>query len=290
MIENLGVLVDGLDHPECVAWDEKGRVFAGGEAGQLYVIDLETREFEIVANTKGWILGIALDSSSNAYLCDPKNKCVYKAGKNGHLSKLSDGTLELPMTTPNFPVFDKLGNLYVSDSGNWDSNNGRIYKISPKGITTLWSSAAPNFTNGLAIDIEGRYLYVAESTLPGITKIPINIDGSAGDPELVIAIPNTVPDGLAFNRDGVLFIGCYRPDRIYSFDPIAGLEIVLDDFQGTRISAPTNIAFGGDDLMTLFIASLARWHIGTLKLNTPGQRLNFPKEIETVHSSGKSIE
>ena len=290
MIENLDVLVEGLDHPECVAWDESGKVFAGGEAGQLYRIDVETKLVEVVADTRGWILGIALDSLSNAYLCDPKNACVFKVDSHGKLNKLSDGTFDSPMKTPNYPVFDKHGNLYVSDSGSWDSVDGRIYKISPSGKTTLWSKDAPHFTNGLALDAEGNNLYVAESTLPGITKIPINSDGTAGKPELVVSMPNTVPDGLAFNRDGVLLIGCYRPDRIYSFESVGGLKIIADDFQGTTIAAPTNLAFGGANLDTLFIASLARWHIGTLPMKVPGQRLNFPMEIEISNGLVKSIE
>ena len=32
----------GLDHPECVAIAPDGRVWAGGEAGQIYVIDPRT--------------------------------------------------------------------------------------------------------------------------------------------------------------------------------------------------------------------------------------------------------
>ena len=37
----VSVLVDGLDHPEGIAWGLDGYAYAGGEAGQLYRIDIE---------------------------------------------------------------------------------------------------------------------------------------------------------------------------------------------------------------------------------------------------------
>ena len=272
-------VAEGLDHPECVVWDPKGFLLAGGEAGQLYRIDLSDGSHRIIADTKGWILGIALDGDGNAYLCDPTNRCLFKATPEGELSKLSEGTTELPMTTPNYSVFDAQGNLYVSDSGDWLGATGRIYRISPKGETIIWSHDVPHFANGLALNSSETYLYVVESTLPGITRIPILSDGSAGEAELVVKMPLTVPDGIAFDEIGNLYIGCYRPDRIYKFDNTDGLTIIADDFQGTSIGAPTNVAFGGSDLRTLFIASLARWHIGAIDVDVPGQPLNRPAPI-----------
>ena len=37
--ERWEVFAGGLDHPECVAFDRKGNLWAGGEAGQIYRID-----------------------------------------------------------------------------------------------------------------------------------------------------------------------------------------------------------------------------------------------------------
>lgn len=56
MIETL---VDGLDHPEAVCWDPGAAVlWAGGEAGQLYRVDLESRQAEEVAPAPGFVLGL----------------------------------------------------------------------------------------------------------------------------------------------------------------------------------------------------------------------------------------
>ncbi len=272
-------IADGLDHPECVAFDPRGIVYAGGEAGQLYRIDLSTQDVAEVCTTKGWILGICLDGTGGIYLCDPSNQCVYVARDDGCLSVLSTGTAARPMSLPNYPVFAVDGSLLVSDSGTWEDASGRIYRIGVDGSTEVWTDAAPHFTNGLAIDAKGEFLYVAESTLPGVSRIRINADGSAGEREVVVMMPGTVPDGLAFDVEGGLYIACYRPDRVYRLAPSGDLDIVADDFQGTEVGAPTNVAFGGADMRTLFIASLARWHVGAIDVPIPGMPLNRPQGI-----------
>ena len=272
-------IAEGLDHPECVAWDPRGFVYAGGEAGQLYRIDTSNGTFEQVCDTRGWILGICLDGEGNAYLCDPKNRAVFVATSEGRLAKLSSGIDRWPMSLPNFPVFDSLGNLFVSDSGVWGEATGRIYRIDPLGRTELWSKDAVHFTNGLAFDRAGEFLYVVESTLPGISRIRIAADGSAGEREVVVEMPGTVPDGIAIDVEGTLYIACYRPDRIYTFSPTGELSVFADDYQGTEIGAPTNVAFGDPDLKTLYVASLARWHVGAISVAVPGLPLHRPNPI-----------
>lgn len=58
------ILVDGLDHPEGVCWDPGAAVvWAGGEAGQAYRIELEERRAEeldrlVCANLGRWHLAL----------------------------------------------------------------------------------------------------------------------------------------------------------------------------------------------------------------------------------------
>lgn len=272
----IGTVCEGLDHPECVAWGPDGYLYAGGEAGQIYRIDVASGIAEEIATTGGWVLGIALDAEANIYACDPKRRQVLKIGQDGGIDILMSHSTETPLLNPNYPVFDDAGVLYVSDSGVWPEGGGRIYTLAPSGAIQNWSDAAPHFTNGLAISPGGQYLYVAESTLPGITRIPILEDGSAGVLEIVRLLPGTVPDGLAFDVEGRLYIGCYRPDRIYSIEPDGTLLIVADDFQGTILAAPTNLAFGGPKRTTMYVASLGRWHVGSIELAVAGAPLFYP--------------
>ncbi len=272
-------LIEGLDHPECVAWDERGFVLAGGEAGQLYRIDVETGVVDQLCSTDGWILGICLDGHANAYLCDAKLGAIFKASQSGALTVLSRGTPERQLVTPNYPAFHASGELFVSDSGRWGKDDGYILRIGKSGEAEVWTDAVRHFPNGLAWDAAGEWLYVAESTLPGVSRVRILPDGRAGDVELVTQMPGTVPDGLAFADDGTLLIACYRPDAVFVLNPEGVLSTLVEDYQGTAVAAPTNVAFGGPLMNRVFIASLARWHIGFVDTEMHGLSLVRPEPI-----------
>jgi gluconolactonase len=270
------VVAQGLDHPECVTVDSSGRLYCGGEDGQLYLVNPDTGAVEEISKRGGLILGICVNGRGTIYACDATNSEVYARLPDGSTRTVSSGTSSRPMNIPNFPVLDDRGWLYVSDSGSWPEGGGCIFKISPEGQTSIWTTQSSSFTNGLALSPDGSYLYVAESLLPGVTRIPILPDGAAGVAELVCLMPGTVPDGLAFDAEGGLYVACYRPDRVYRIDLDGNLKIVADDFQGTDLAAPTNVVFGGKNRTTLYLASLARWHIAAMSVDIPGSPLNFP--------------
>lgn len=275
-LENFTPFAEGLDHPEGVVWGPEGYVYAGGEAGQIYRVDPGTGDWQEIANTGGFILGLCFDGSGNLYACDLNNSCVQKITPDGTVSVYSNGTPQRPMAVPNYPVFDRHGNLYVSDSGGHHAYNGCMYCIRPGGETLVISTELNQFPNGLAIDPAGEWLYVVLSNVPGVARARLNGDGSIGPAERFIDLPRTIPDGLAFDVEGRLYVSCYTPDRIYRVGPDGKAEVVVEDWESTRIATPTNIAFGGAGLSTLFIASLGRWHLTKGPMPVPGSRLNYP--------------
>ena len=73
------------------------------------------------------------------------------------------------------------GDLYVSDSQTAGEFTGRIFRIKPSGETVMFSDASRYFTNGMCVDRNGEWLYVVETWLPGVSRIRILDDGSAGE-------------------------------------------------------------------------------------------------------------
>ncbi len=274
---DVSVLVDGLDHVEGIAWGLDGYCYAGGEAGQIYRIDVERKEAVQIADTGGFILGLALDAHHNIYACDTGNRAVMKIAQGGDVTTYTTGAPDEPFNTPNYPAFDAEGNLYVCDSGDWRSDNGKIYRVRPGGATEVWNRSLCEFPNGLCVGPDGTSLFVAMSlNPPRVSEIEIASDGSAGDVRTVVEIPETVPDGVAFDTDGNLYVACYRPDRIYRYSSSGVLEILADDFEGTIIAAPTNIAFCGDERDVLLSANLGRWHITRYEAGARGISLHYP--------------
>lgn len=274
-ISTLSVLAPGLDHPEAVAWGPDGKVYAGGEAGQVYRVDLVSGEFETFGNSGGFVLGLAHDSAGNVYACDMGRKEVIRVTPAGEVTRYAGSTADQEMRVPNYPVFDAHGNLYVSDSGEWGKRDGFIWKIDPHGKSIVWDRQANGFTNGMCLSPDGRSLYVVESCPPLISRIPIYDDGTAGTREVVVELPRNVPDGVAFDSEGRLYISLYNPNIIYIYDK-GRLMTLYDDWEQLILIAPTNIAFGGSDMKTLLIANLCGWSLATAPVETPGLRVNYP--------------
>ena len=275
-IDQFAPFADGLDHPEGVACGPNGEIYAGGEAGQIYKVELDGR-WEQVASTGGFVLGLCLDGDGAIYACDSAHHTVMRIGPGGGVTTYASGTHERPMVTPNYPVFDAEGNLYVSDSGSWKGSDGALYRVRPGGATDLIAPGVTAFPNGLALAPDGGHLYVVLSNLPGVVRFPLGADGAVGSPETVVELPRHVPDGLAFDVEGNLYVACYTPDVIYRVSPSGRVELLAEDWESVVFATPTNIAFCGPERRTLVVASLSRWHLTKGEMPVAGQPLHYPK-------------
>jgi gluconolactonase len=264
-----------LDHPEGVTSGPDGRLYAGGEAGQIYRIEADGSVREI-ASTGGFIYGVTLDAGGNVYACDFGNASLVRISSAGAVTTYSTGTREHPMCVPNFSAFDGDGNLYVTDSGEWGDDDGVIYRVANDGTTAVWSDRAPRFPNGCCLDAEGRTLLVVESRGRAIVRIPIRDDGSAGEPQRVADLTGSQPDGIALARDGTMFVGCYRPDVIYRVSPNGAFEVFAEDPDGVILNQPTNVAFTGEGLDRLVVSSLGGWSLVAADAGVRGLALRYP--------------
>ncbi|MBK8021240.1 MAG: SMP-30/gluconolactonase/LRE family protein [Chloroflexi bacterium] len=272
----LQTVAGGLDHPEGIAYARDGHLYASGEGGQVYRISIENKTAQQFASTGGFGLGIAIDHQSNLYVCDMGVHAVVRVRPDGSTSTYATGTADNPLQVPNYPVFDERGNLYVSDSRGWGQKNGLIYRFTPSGEAQVWCTTASGYTNGMALSLDRSHLYVVESIPARISRVPIRADGSAGVVELVVELPKTVPDGIAFDERGNLYISCYSPDRIYRYTAAGLLEILFDDWSRISLNAPTNVAFAGQDLERMAISSLGGYSIAWAEVGARGSRLCYP--------------
>ena len=270
-IDEVSIFADGLDHPECVAIHPDGSVWAGGEAGQIYRISPDGQRIEEVTNTGGFVLGIAFSPKAEwLAICDLKQKCVWKYELlTGTLTRFFDGVEGFRFMTPNYPVFDSEENLYISDSGSFRQVNGRIFKFNKERHGSIWNPGPFSFSNGMALSPDGNKLYVVCTWLPGVEEIEVLPDGSAGDRKVLCYMPKTCPDGIAIDNEGNFFISCYAPNAIYRYSKDGQLEEFIHDWESHTICNPTNIAFGGKNKQTLYIANLGRWHISKIEMTAP---------------------
>lgn len=271
-VNDIQIFADGLDHAECVAVHPDGSVWAGGEAGQVYRISPDGKAIQEVANTGGFTLGIAFSPDCSwLAVCDLKQQCVWKLNLDNYsLEKFATGAEGINFSIPNYAVFDAKGNLYVSDSGGFRQVTGKIFRFTPNGEGCIWHNGPFNFTNGMCLSADERYLYVVCTWLPGVERIAIETDGSAGRREVVVHMPETCPDGIAFDVEGNLYITCYTPNAIYQLTPDGTLAQIVYDWEAHTLSNPTNIAFGGPSFKQLYTSNLGRWHLSRIDLPVAG--------------------
>lgn len=274
------VHIRGVDHPESIGIGPHGEAYCTGTGCQVYRIDLERNTAEIFARTEARCLGSAVDADGNLYVAHTAGD-VLKITPEGIVSIYATGPGGARFLCTNYPAFDRQGNMYVSDSGDWSrSVNGQIYKIAPGGgEASLWYPAPVDTPNAIALDAEERFLYFVETYGASIARIAIRADGSAGDYERVVHIPRHIPDGIAFDEDGRLWIACHRPDKICVFDLVTKrMETFAEDWEGEALRGPTDVAFAGPRRDVLLAASLDNLVVHRFdNVGVRGLKLNHPK-------------
>jgi gluconolactonase len=179
---------------------------------------------------------------------------------------------EHKMISPNFPVYDRAGNLFVTDSGDWKARNGRLLRFTPDGKGT--TIAAPfGYANGLALSADERTLYMVESDTDRVYRFDVRPDGSVSEAKVLAENVGRLPDGLALDADGNVYCSCYASDDIHKIAPDGTMSLFAHDRWAIVISRPTNMAFGGDDMQTMYIANLGRTTISRATVGVKGQRL-----------------
>jgi gluconolactonase len=264
--------VDGLDHSEDLAFDREGILWAGGEAGQIYRIP-EKGKLEEVTNIGGFCLGLTFSAPDELFVCNPKLRAVVRVQKGGESALFADSADGRKLVQPNYSVFDSQGNLYVSDSGQWSTSSGCVIRFDQHGKGTIFLDPPQPFPNGMALSRDERFLFIAQSHTDDVLKVEIHSDGTAGHQEIYASGLERIPDGLAFDIHGNLYVSCYASDNIYRVAPDRKVSLLAYDRAGTILARPTNIAFGGPSNEYLYVANLGRWHINRVHLGVAGQPL-----------------
>ncbi len=254
-----------LQHPECVAIGPDGFVWCGSENGEIMRIAPDGSAIEAVASTGGFVLGLAFDGGDSLYLCDLKHAGVFRLDlPSRRLARFSAPGIKIP----NYPVVDRRrGRLYVSDSHAPDRPGPGIWAYDlDSGAGALWYERPLTFANGMALAADGAALFVCETFAWQVSRIPIGSDGTPSPAEPYATDLPGLPDGIAFDAAGALFIGCYEPSRVLRIAPEGGrAEIYIEDPTAHLFAHPTNLAFDG---AALFTANLGRWHITRIETDT----------------------
>ena len=263
-IERFEVFASGLDHPEGLAFDRQGWLWAGGEAGQVYRISPEGSQ-EIVTEMGGFCGGIAwTPDDAELFVCNPRHGIV-RVNRRGEWSVFAAAAGTRRLVCPNYGLFDRGGNYYVTDSGNWRKRNGWLLKYRSDGRGEVLAGPF-GYANGLALSADERHLYMVESDADRVYRI----DLATGAATAWAGHVGRMPDGLALDASGHLFASCYASDDIYRISPTGERTLFAYDRWAILLSRPTNLAFRDG---YLYVANLGRTTITRAPVGRAGKPL-----------------
>jgi sugar lactone lactonase YvrE len=251
------------EFPEGVAVDKTGNIFVGlgppgGGFGQIRKIT-PGGDQSTIAQLPSAPAGLAVDAPGNLFYGrftpDPGTRGVYRLNVDGSSERLpGSGNIVLP----NGLAFDKVGNLYVTDS-----IPGIIWRIPPGGAAELWfydpllegcglgadQGLPPVGANGIVF--WHNALYVASTEQGLIVRVPLLPDGSAGAPAIIAGEPDCDAeltdldsvDGIAMDVYGNIFAMLVIQNKLVRLDRATG-QITELASAADGLHNPASLAFG----------------------------------------------
>ncbi len=238
--------ITGLKTPESVVQTKDGAIYISEIGAPDTKLDGQISKVDKKGNVTVFAKG--MDDPKGLAIIGDK---LYVADVNRILEVNKDGTWQVygaQMAFPGTPVFlndleaDKLGNLYVSDSGNLKSG-GVIYKIAKGGspITVIADHRNPDIlapngllfegrNNLLSVDFESGILYRINLTTGATTKVAAGFGGG---------------DGIVKTKAGKIIISDWKAGKVYEL--VAGKARLIKD--GYKAAADIALSTDGTFLM-----------------------------------------
>jgi gluconolactonase len=271
-IERFEIFASALDHPECLAFDREGNLWAGGEAGQVYRVS-RGGHVEQVATLGTFNAGLAFSPAGELFVCNPAVGIV-RVSPDGRHEVFASHAGERKLICSNFALFTRGGTMYVTDSGQWKKRNGALVRFTPDGHGDV--VAGPfGYANGLALSADERTLFMVESDTDRVYRFDVAPDGSVGEARVYAEGVGRMPDGLALDDSGNLYASAYASDDVHRVAPGGKVSLFAYDRWAILLSRPTNMAFGvtDDDRDVMYVANLGRTTITRAKVGVRGKLL-----------------
>jgi gluconolactonase len=269
----------GTPLTEGPVWDGEQLLFTHIHASSILRLDVVTGAITPWRTGTNRTNGLAFDSQGRLFGCCSGGRSVLRFDPDGRDTVVTDRIDGRRLNTPNDLAIDRQGRIWFSNpinSGNWDKGeqtelpDQSVLRCDPRpdgGWDTVRVTFDTTQPNGVLLSQDQRTLYVAESGYAkGVPRelraYPILDDGSLGTFTTLFTWGEDARgmhrgiDGMCLDRDGNIVatagweVAGAGP-MIYVFSPTGR---VLETHPAPAIR-PTNCAFGGADMTTLFVTT-----------------------------------
>jgi gluconolactonase len=246
--------------------------------------------------------GLLFDKDGRLLACDSAQRRIIRIEADGKLTVLTDKFEGKRYNEPNDLTLDSQGRIYFSDPRYGESagkdqldDKGRtiegVYRLDPDGKVTRVLGREVDRANGVLVSPDDNYLYVADNDndhdggARKLWRFDLKKDGTVDVATKKVLYDwgkGRGPDGVKQDAKGRLYVaaGLNKPNP--PFEPakdvkggiyVLSAEGKLLTFLPVPTDEVTNLAFGGDDLKTLYITGGGTLY--SIRTTTPG-RVVYP--------------
>jgi gluconolactonase len=229
-----GLFTGGIEGPD---FDNDGNLYVVNfkEQGTIGMIDRQGNASLYVSLPKGSTgNGICFDRFNNMFVADYTGHQIIKIETQTRNAGIF--AFEPLMNQPNDLCITTDGTLFASDP-NWKNQTGKLWKIETDGKTHCLDSLMGT-TNGIALNPDGKKLYVNESIQRKIWVYNLSETNQPFNKKLFCAFDDFGLDGMCCDNKGRLFVTRFGKGSVLIFNPDGSIvkEIFL------KGKNPTNVA------------------------------------------------
>jgi gluconolactonase len=255
----------GLSRPECVLAERDGTLWASDDRGGVTRIDPSGRQTTI-GKIPGLPNGLALERDGSLLIANIEDGKLYRLSRDGSHEIVLESFSGKPLNAPNFVLRDPVGDrVWLTISTRTVPRRDAVLTPIPDGYILVLERGVARlaaegfcFTNEVRIDAARRHLYVAETAMGRVVRLPLAADGSLGKAEPFGPSPifdGARTDGLAFDAEGNLWVTEVTRNGLHVLAPDGSHRCVFENPAGDIVDFAASLAFAGPDLRTAYIGS-----------------------------------
>ncbi|EGI76546.1 SMP-30/gluconolactonase/LRE family protein [Hylemonella gracilis] len=237
----------------------EGVVWHAQEAA-VYFVDIKQRQlhrFDTVTGARrDWEapgqIGFALPHADGGLVCGVQGGLHRFDPRSGTFSLCVPVETDRPGNRLNDGHVDAEGALWFGSMDDAETEaSGVLYRIGRDGVLSVRDTAYV-ITNGPAFSPDGATLYHNDTLRRVVHAFDVGTEGVLSRKRVFTRIAGSgYPDGMAVDREGCLWVALFGGGRIERFSPDGGLLGAVH-FPCSNI---TKLAFGGDDLRTVYVST-----------------------------------
>lgn len=241
---------------ECPVWDDRRErlLWIDMPRGKVHTLDLSSGDDDVVA--VGQPVGsISCRRTDGLVIAVRDGFGVLEHGED-RVRLIAPVEHEVPGNQMNDGACDPRGRFLAGTASTMQvPASGTLYRLDPDyGVTSLIGGVG--MSNGIGWSPDGAWLYHVDSTARRIHVYGYDVDaGRPVDRRRVLEIDplEGIPDGLAVDADGCVWVALWGAGKVVRCTPDGRLDAVV----GVPVSQVTSCAFGGPDLRELYITTAA---------------------------------